>query len=80
MNDEVLRSLLAQRLASPHSVLGAHPAHGDVFFRVYRPDAREVKVHVEGKIVPLTQRADFPGVFEGRHSKAKLASDRKSVV
>ena len=66
MFDDALRQLLALRFGNPHSLLGAHFANGELFFRVYRPDARQVRAHVAGKVVPLTARAEFPGIFEGR--------------
>ena len=65
MFEDALRSLVASRMNDPHSLLGAHAVDGKTWYRVYRPDAREVKVLVEGRAVPLLERLDFPGVFEG---------------
>ncbi len=66
MFEDALRQLLALRFASPHTILGAHFANGELFFRVFRPDALKVIVHVSGTALPLRPRDDFPGVFEGR--------------
>jgi len=49
-------------LHNPHGFLGAHPAQGGVVVRVYRPEARSVRVQPMG--VEL-EPADSTGVFEG---------------
>ncbi|MFT3708984.1 MAG: 1,4-alpha-glucan branching protein GlgB [Archangium sp.] len=73
MHDDALRQLIALRLATPHSVLGAHVAEGNVWFRVFRPDARSVNVHVDGQTIALAPRDGFPGVFEGKRESARPA-------
>ena len=52
----------------PHSVLGAHPVPEGVVFRVWRPEARVVRIHPRGhEPFELTHRASalFEGVLEG---------------
>jgi 1,4-alpha-glucan branching enzyme len=49
-------------LHNPHGFLGAHPARGGVVVRVYRPEARSVRVQPMG--VEL-EPDDSTGVFEG---------------
>ncbi len=52
----------------PHSVLGAHPVPEGVVFRVWRPEARVVRIHPQGhEPFELTHRASalFEGVLEG---------------
>ena len=62
-------ALLAERdHHAPHDVLGAHPVDGGVAVRVWRPEARAVRVHPEGlPPVELAHRASalFEGVVEG---------------
>ncbi len=65
MSDEALARLLSLRHDNPHSLLGAHPTDGDVFVRVFRPEAFRVVVEANGQKHLLTPRGDFPGIFEG---------------
>ena len=62
-------SLLAARdHHEPHSVLGAHPVPGGIVVRVWRPEARVVRVIPDGHApVELAHResALFEGVLEG---------------
>ena len=74
MHEEALRQLLALRFAAPHSVLGAHQAGADVFFRVYRAEATKVAVHMGAKQANLAPRAEFPGIFEGRLAGSTLSA------
>ncbi|MFO0599025.1 MAG: 1,4-alpha-glucan branching protein GlgB [Myxococcaceae bacterium] len=76
---EALRALVSLRSPSPHHVLGAHRlAGGGVVFRVHRPDARSVSVHVSvgggaSEEVALQRRGDFPAIFEGTWAGAQVA-------
>jgi 1,4-alpha-glucan branching enzyme len=66
MDEAALQRLLALRHGNPHSVLGAHPTGGDVFVRVFRPDAKQVRVRHAGPPVTLHHHPTLPGLFEGR--------------
>ena len=64
--------LVARDHATPHDVLGAHPAGSGVVVRAYRPDATAVRVvPARGNVVALESRHPA-GVFEGRLPRRQL--------
>ena len=65
--------LAAHRAADPHAYLGAHPdGDGGVVVRAFRPDAKAVRVHAQGRVTAELARVGEGGVFEGRVAEAQL--------
>jgi 1,4-alpha-glucan branching enzyme len=60
-----LELVVRREHADPHHVLGAHSEDGGVVVRVYRPEAEEVRVLVEGRDPVELEQRHPAGVFEG---------------
>ena len=74
LEDEI-ELVVGRRHSDPHRVLGAHPVHGGVVLRAFRPEAREVVAHVrDGESVILGNRHPL-GLFEGFARDANLPLD-----
>ncbi|CAN5335486.1 1,4-alpha-glucan branching protein GlgB [soil metagenome] len=57
--------LIAGELRDPHGVLGAHPAEkGGTRVTTFKPDARGVRLLIDGKKAAKLDRLDSSGVFE----------------
>src|SRR5690606_29962913 len=80
MRDEALTQLLSRRLANPHGLLGVHAVGADALFRVYRPDAREVRVHVGVMVVELAPIEGLVVAFDGTLKKSKPAPYELELV
>jgi 1,4-alpha-glucan branching enzyme len=62
--DDELCKLLQLRHRDPHSILGAHPTQRGVVFRAFRPDARKIRLLLDGKTPREMRERPEAGMFE----------------
>jgi 1,4-alpha-glucan branching enzyme len=63
--DDEIELVVGRRHWDPHHVLGAHLVDDGIIVRAYRPDAREIRVRVDGAEPVMLGQRHPAGVFEG---------------
>jgi 1,4-alpha-glucan branching enzyme len=77
----VAEELASRRAADPHSYLGAHPdGNGGVVVRVFRPDAKKVRVRTAGGPIAELGPTGTDGLFEGTVAGVSLPFDYELEV